>query len=197
MPLSLSIWILTIHLDTLDLLTFLFILDIQMTSSNSERTIHPPPTPTGSNSRLVDDVRRRKNIISILMSVNVIRVIGISFVIGVSQGILAPIFGYTAGLVDILIGITALPMVYFFRRGHHLATNVARVWNVLGMLDLVTAMFLGITTSTPQLSAVLYHTSNTHPTAFTMPWVPIPAVGVPILLTIHIITLWLLRQRKY
>lgn len=183
MPLSLPIWI-----------PFLFILDIHMISSNSERTIHPPPTPTGSNSRLVDEVRRRKNIISILMSVNAIRVIiGISFVIGVTQGILLPIVGYTAGIGDILIGITALPMVYFFRRGHHLATNVARVWNVLGMLDLVTAIYLGITTPNTLFASA----ANMHPTMTTMPWVLIPAVGVPILLTIHIITLLLLRQRKY
>lgn len=193
LELSLSIWILTINLDTLYLLTFLSILDIQMTSSNNERTIHSLPTPTGSNSRIVDDVRRRKNIISVLMSVNAIRVIGIAFVIGVSQGILAPIFGYTAGIGDILIGITALPMVYFFRRGHHLATNVVRVWNVLGMLDLVTAIYLGITTSNTLLASA----ANTHPTMTTMPWVLIPTVGVPIWLTIHMITLLLLRQRKY
>jgi hypothetical protein len=67
------------------------------------------------------------------------------------------------------------------------------VWNIFGSIDLVAAIFLGITTSNPQLSAVLYHTSNTHPTVFTMPWVLFPAVGVPILLTMDIITLWLLR----
>jgi hypothetical protein len=114
-------------------------------------------------------------------------------VIGVSLGILSPLFGYTAGIGDILIGVTALRMAYFFRRGHRLASKVSIVWNILGSIDLVTAIFLGITTSNPQQSAVLYHTSSTHPTMTTMPWVLIPAVGVPILLAIHIITLWLLR----
>jgi hypothetical protein len=168
-----------------------------MISTNGERPIRtssPPPIPTGSNSsRLVDEVRRRNNIISVLMSVHSVRVIGISFVIGVSLGILSPIFGYTAGIGDILIGVTALPMAYFFRRGHRLAANVSIVWNILGSIDLVAAIFLGITTSNPQLSAVVYHASNTHPTMTTMPWVLIPAIGVPILLTIHIITLWMLR----
>ena len=100
-----------------------------MISTNGERPIRtssPPPIPTGSNSsRLVDEVRRRNNIISVLMSVHTVRVIGISFVIGVSLGILSPIFGYTAGIGDILIGVTALPMAYFFRRGHRLAANVS------------------------------------------------------------------------
>lgn len=169
-----------------------------MISTNGERPIRasppPPPIPTGSNSsRLVAEVRRRNNIISVLMSVHTVRVIGISFVIGVSLGILSPIFGYTAGIGDILIGVTALPMAYFFRKGHRLVANVSIVWNILGSIDLVAAIFLGITTSNPQLSAVVYHTSNTHPTMTTMPWVLVPAIGVPILLTIHIITLWMLR----
>lgn len=168
-----------------------------MISTNGERPIRasppPPPIPTGSNSsRLVAEVRRRNNIISVLMSVHTVRVIGISFVIGVSLGILSPIFGYTAGIGDILIGVTALPMAYF-RKGHRLVANVSIVWNILGSIDLVAAIFLGITTSNPQLSAVVYHTSNTHPTMTTMPWVLVPAIGVPILLTIHIITLWMLR----
>jgi hypothetical protein len=170
-----------------------------MISTHGERTTRtssPPPIPTGPNSsssRLVDEVRRRNNIISVFMSVHTVRVIGISFVIGVSFGILTPIFGYTAGVGDILIGVTALSMVYFFRKGHRLAANISIVWNILGSIDLVEAIFLGITTSNPQLSAVVYHTSNTHPTMTTMPWVLIPAIGVPILLTIHIITLWMLR----
>src|SRR5438132_3061195 len=101
-----------------------------MISINSERPIRassPPIIPGASNSsRLVDGVRgRRNNIISVLMSVHTVRVIGISFVIGVSLGILSPLFGYTAGIGDILIGVTALPMAYFFRRGHRLATNVS------------------------------------------------------------------------
>jgi hypothetical protein len=172
-----------------------------MISTNGERSIRgsssPSPIPTGSNSsRLVDDVRGSNNIISVLISVHTVRVVGISFVIGISLGILSPIFGYTAGIGDILIGVTALPVAYFFRRGHRFAANASIVWNIFGSIDLVAAIFLGITTSNPQLSAVLYHTSNTHPTMTMMPWVLIPAVGVPILLTIHIITIWLLRARN-
>jgi hypothetical protein len=92
--------------------------------------------------------------------------------------------------------VTALPMAYFFRRGHRLAANVSIVWNILGSIDLVAAIFLGIITLNPQLSAVLYHTSNTHPSMTMMPWVLIPAVGVPILLTLHIITL-AAKRKKY
>src|SRR5947209_7820987 len=103
-----------------------------MISTNGERPIRtsPPPIPRGSNSSsLVGEVRRRNKIISVLMSVHTVRVIGISFVIGVSLGILSPLFGYTAGIGDLLIGVTALLMAYFFRRGHRLAAKVSIVWN--------------------------------------------------------------------
>jgi hypothetical protein len=146
-----------------------------MTSSNSKGSIQPP-----TNNRLVDD--KRNKIISVLMSVHAVRIIGISFLIGVSQGVLSPIFGYTAGLGDILIGVTAIPMAYFFKSGHRFATKVSIVWNILGSIDLVAAIYLGITTSNKTMT--------------TMPWVLIPTVGVPILLTIHVITLWLLRRKK-
>ena len=52
----------------------------------------------------------------------------------------------------------------FFRRGQRFAANVSIVWNILGSIDLIAAIFLGITTSNPQLSAVpvsyFQYTSN-------------------------------------
>ena len=146
-----------------------------MTSSNSKGSIQPP-----TNNRLVND--KRNEFISVLMSLHTVRIIGISFLIGVSQGIISPIFGYTAGIGDILIGVTAIPMAYFFKRGHPFVTKVSIVWNILGSIDLVAAIYLGITTSNKTMT--------------TMPWVLIPAVGVPILLTIHVFTLWLLRRKN-
>ena len=148
---------------------------MQMTSSNSKGSIQPP-----TNNRLVND--KRNEFISVLMSLHTVRIIGISFLIGVSQGIISPIFGYTAGIGDILIGVTAIPMAYFFKRGHPFVTKVSIVWNILGSIDLVAAIYLGITTSNKTMT--------------TMPWVLIPAVGVPILLTIHVFTLWLLRRKN-
>lgn len=134
---------------------------------------------------------RKNKIISALMSLHSIRIIGISFLFGVSQGILSPVFGYTAGIGDILIGITAIPIAYYFKLAYRLATNVSIIWNLLGIIDLVAAIHLGITSSDAQLLSAGGH----HPTMTTMPWVLIPTVGVPILLTIHMITLWLLRKK--
>jgi hypothetical protein len=68
---------------------------------------------------------------------------------------------------------------------------VSIIWNLLGIIDLVAAIYLGITSSNVQLLSAGGH----HPTMTTIPWVLIPTVGVPILLTIHMITLWLLRKK--
>jgi hypothetical protein len=67
---------------------------------------------------------------------------------------------------------------------------VSIIWNLLGIIDLGAAIYLGITCSNVQLLSAGGH----HPIMTTMPWVLIP-IGVPILLTIHMITLWMLRKK--
>lgn len=142
-----------------------------ITNNNSEKTLH-------TNDR----------IISILASIHVIRIFGVVFLIGISQGIIAPTFGYVAGIGDILIGVTAIPMAYVIKKGHSWARRGSIIWNSIGMADLVTAIYLGVTTS--QFSAA------TSATMTTWPWIIIPTVGVPSLLTIHFVIFWLLRRYR-
>lgn len=142
-----------------------------ITNNNSEKTLH-------TNDR----------IISILASIHVIRIFGVVFLIGISQGIIAPTFGYVAGIGDILIGVTAIPMAYIIKKGHSWARRGSIIWNSIGMADLVTAIYLGVTTS--QFSA------STSATMTTWPWIIIPTVGVPSLLTIHFVIFWLLRRYR-
>jgi hypothetical protein len=142
-----------------------------ITNNNGEKTLH-------TNDR----------IISILASIHVIRIFGVVFLIGISQGIIAPTFGYVAGIGDILIGVTAIPMAYVIKKGHSWARRGSIIWNSIGMADLVTAIYLGVTTS--QFSA------STSATMTTWPWIIIPTVGVPSLLTIHFVIFWLLRRYR-
>ena len=142
-----------------------------ITNNNSEKTLH-------TNDR----------IISILASIHVIRIFGVVFLIGISQGIIAPTFGYVAGIGDILIGVTAIPMAYVIKKGHSWARRGSIIWNSIGMADLVAAIYLGVTTS--QFSA------DTSATMTTWPWIIIPTVGVPSLLTIHFVIFWLLRSYR-
>lgn len=97
-------------------------------SKNNKESIQPSSLsiPTSSKSKLANGMGTRKNkIISALMSLHAIRIIGISFLLGVSQGILSPVFGYTADIGDILIRLTAIPIAYYFKRAYRLATNVS------------------------------------------------------------------------
>jgi hypothetical protein len=142
-----------------------------ITNNNSEKTLH-------TNDR----------IISILASIHVIRIFGVVFLIGISQGIIAPTFGYVAGIGDILIGVTAIPMAYVIKKGHSWARRGSIIWNSIGMADLVAAIYLGVTTS--QFSAA------TSATMTTWPWIIIPTVGVSSLLTIHFVIFWLLRSYR-
>jgi hypothetical protein len=61
--------------------------------------------------------------------------------------------------------------------------SAAVIWNVLGIADLVMAISLGLITSPEQLAETGTVTMQT------LPWILIPAVAVPITLTLHGITL--------
>lgn len=143
---------------------------IKTNNNNSENTLH-----------------RNDKIISILTSIHTIRIFGVVFLIGISQGIIAPTFGYVAGIGDILIGVTAIPIAYIIKKGYSWARRGSMVWNILGMADLIAAIYLGVTTS--QFSAA------TSATMTTWPWILIPTLGVPSLVTTHIATLWFLRKK--
>jgi hypothetical protein len=143
---------------------------IKTNNNNSENTLH-----------------RNDKIISILTSIHAIRIFGVVFLIGISQGIIAPTFGYVAGIGDILIGVTAIPMVYIIKKGYSWARRGSMIWNILGMADLIAAIYLGVTTS--QFSEA------TSATMTTWPWILIPTLGVPSLVTTHIATLWFLRKK--
>lgn len=122
---------------------------------------------------------------SILVAVHTWRILGIAFIWGVSQGILPPAFGIPAGVGDILIGVTAIPFAFFLRKGYGWSKYAILVWSVLGIADLVNAVSLGLITA-PELGS----------TMTTFPWILIPTFGVPLALTLHVITLYRLRYTE-
>ncbi|MFL6424795.1 MAG: hypothetical protein ACJ71R_14540, partial [Nitrososphaeraceae archaeon] len=118
------------------------------------------------------------------------RIVGFAFLWGVGIGILPSAFGIPAGVGDVLIGVTAIPIAFFLKRGYRWSKNAAVIWNVLGVVDLVMAISLGLITSSEQ------RTETGTVTMQTLPWIFIPAVAVPVTLTLHGITLYLLRVWK-
>jgi hypothetical protein len=126
-------------------------------------------------------------ITSILIAVQTWRILGIVFLLGVSNGILHPTFGIPAGVGDILVGITAIPLAYILRKEYTWSKYAILIWNILGIADLVMAVGLGIITAR----------ENNISTMSTFPWVLIPTVGVPISLILHVITLYRLRNTVF
>jgi hypothetical protein len=126
------------------------------------------------------------NTTSLLVTIHVWRIVGVVFLWGVSHGILHPAFGIPAGVGDILIGVTAIPFAYFMRKGFSWSKYALTVWSVLGIADLVNAVSLGLITSSE------FGIS----TMTTFPWVLVPAVGVPLALMLHGITLYRLRRTE-
>lgn len=122
---------------------------------------------------------------SILVAMHTWRIIGITFLWGVSQGILPPAFGIPAGAGDILIGVTAIPFAYFLRKGRSWSKYALVVWSVLGIADLVNAVSLGLITA-----------PETGSTMTTFPWILIPTIGVPFALILHGIILYRLRNTE-
>ena len=121
---------------------------------------------------------------SVLVAVHVWRIVGVAFLWGVFQGLLHPAFGIPAGIGDILIGVTAIPFAYFLRKGFSWSKYALTIWSVLGIADLVNAVSLGLITSSE------FGIS----TMTTFPWILVPAVGVPLALILHGITLCRLRR---
>jgi hypothetical protein len=133
------------------------------------------------------DQIRYNNTTSILVAVHTWRIVGIAFLWGVSQGILPPAFGISAGVGDILIGVTAIPFAYILRKGFSWSKYALVVWSVLGIADLVNAISLGLITASELPGS----------TMTTFPWILIPIMGVPLALILHGITLYRLRSTGF
>ena len=70
-----------------------------------------------------------------LTLLHIIRIIGINFILGVSEGLYPEFFGIRAGVWDVSIAVTAPLVLLAIRRGALLAWVSAIVWNVLGLTD--------------------------------------------------------------
>jgi hypothetical protein len=110
-----------------------------------------------------------------------IRVVGVVFLIAMAQGRLPALFALLAGLGDLGIGVSAVLLVRRWRPGR-------AVWfNLLGLLDLVTAVtigFLGGLSTHP----VLALTPSTLGVTL-LPLVLIPTTAVPLATALHVMSL--------
>ena len=118
------------------------------------------------------------------------RVGGIVFVILYLQGALPGVFALPAGWGDFAIGITAPVVAWYWNRPFPYRTFI--VWNVLGSLDLVTAVSLGVLASATPVGVLAGDETTQLMGQF--PLSLIPTFFVPLLLILHLICL--IRVRK-
>jgi hypothetical protein len=117
-----------------------------------------------------------------IIGIQVFRVFGAFWLIWYAQGKLPGLFALPAGIGDTLTGLTAPLVAYWYYRNGKGARLIATIWCTFGALDLLNAITLGALTSRA-LIAVL-------------PFVLIPAFGVPRSLALHGYTFWLLGKSR-
>jgi hypothetical protein len=120
---------------------------------------------------------------------------GLGFLSLYAKGILPWLFAFPAGLGDMAIGITAPWIVLGLIRHPQFAASRRYVtWNILGIVDLVVAVSMGV------LSSGLFHgitrlNGNITTGAMTqLPLLLIPAYLVPFFLMLHATALFQARQ---
>ena len=130
----------------------------------------------------------------VLIGVNAVRVLGIVMVLWHEAGRLSAPFAPIAGWGDVLIGLTAIPVALAVRAAAPGWRPAALLWNALGLLDLVAAIALGLTSAEGTPLRIFFGEPGTGLMG-ELPLVLIPAYLVPLLIVTHLAVFARLRAR--
>jgi hypothetical protein len=120
----------------------------------------------------------------LIIALNTWRVLGVFMLLAASAGTMSGPFPYSAGIGDIITGIFAIPVARIAAKNPHDIRILE--WNVFGALDLIAAVFLGMT-SIDGGPFQLIHAGVGSAQVTTLPWALIPLVLVPTYLIGHAI----------
>jgi hypothetical protein len=113
----------------------------------------------------------------------------VTFLVAMALGYLPAVFAIPAGIGDIAIGVEAVFIARNLRRG---IVDRSTVWfNVLGLLDLVVALAIGVMAA-PGLARLLVVSPSTEAISL-LPLVLIPTTIVPLAVALHVLSLRKLR----
>lgn len=117
------------------------------------------------------------------------RLVGIGFVIGAMIEVLPPQFGYPEGIGDIVAAGLCLPLALALRQASHTPRlHTAFVaWNIFGLLDLLSAITLGILYSPSSFGILRSGISTGLMTTF--PVSLIPTFFLPLFILLHLLAL--------
>ena len=120
----------------------------------------------------------------LLIGVHTIRLLGISFIVLHAVGRLPAPFAPVAGWGDIFVGATAPLVAWLVHRQGANARPIVWIWNIIGIVDLIAAVGLGVMSSPGPARLILAEPSSAIMT--TLPWLLIPGFLVPLLMSVHI-----------
>ncbi len=129
-----------------------------------------------------------------LVGVQFYRVLGVIFVVLYAGRHLPGIFALPAGVGDTLVGILAPFVAVSFARSPQTSATRVRLWNLLGIADLVIAVTLGFLTSPSPLQMAAFDRPSGLIAMFPLSLIPVFAVPLSVLL--HLASLQKLRHEQ-
>lgn len=119
-----------------------------------------------------------------LIAVQTYRIVGYVFFNLYSMGLLPAIFAFPAGIGDMIVGLSAPIVATLYLLKKHYAARLAIIWNIVGIVDLVVAIAVGILAYPRPVqilpTAVSTNIMSLYPMAF------IPLFAVPLSLMLHL-----------
>ena len=129
-----------------------------------------------------------------MVGIQIYRTIGAIFLTLLAAGQLPAAFAVPAGAGDVLVGLLAPLVALAVARGWKGASGLVLAWNILGLLDLVTAVSTGFLTAPSPMQLLSFDAPNLLASAF--PLVMIPVYAVPISVLLHLASLMKLRREQ-
>ncbi len=130
-----------------------------------------------------------------LISIQVFRLLGVIFILLYMQGQLPALFAIPSGVGDMVIGLSAPIVAYWFWKKKSGYRELTKSWNYVGILDLIIAIITGVFLAVQEpLKVALTATSTEIMTIY--PLVLIPAYAVPLGFILHLASLRLLQREK-
>ncbi len=114
---------------------------------------------------------------------------GVWLVAWASGEVARPWFNVWAGPLDVIVGATALPLAWWVSSGSSIALAIAVAWNLLGLLDMLVG--LGLDSIFKSAGPTYMLSLKTPVVAALKPRIiGIVTIGVPLMIMVHILSLW-------
>ena len=121
----------------------------------------------------------------LLLGLNALRILPGAFILLLaSQGKLSGPFPQSAGWGDVIVGVIAIPLMLAAARNFAASRRALLAWNILGMLDLVEAVALGVL-SAPGSPLQIFGGAVGSTAMWSLPWSNIPTLLVPFYFITH------------